>query len=56
MTPEQARAAYDQLKGEIRDHNSWRPPLDDASAVATYNREADALNARKGALDLTSVI
>ncbi|VBA54935.1 hypothetical protein LAUMK142_04877 [Mycobacterium pseudokansasii] len=51
MTPEQARAAYDQLKGEIRDHNSWRPPLDDASAVATYNREADALNARKGALE-----
>ncbi|MGV7275401.1 Tox-REase-5 domain-containing protein, partial [Mycobacterium kansasii] len=51
MTPEQARAAYNQLKGEIRDHNSWRPPLDDASAVATYNREADALNARKGALE-----
>ncbi len=51
MTPEQARAAYDQLKGEIRDHNSWRPPLDDAGTVATYNREADALNARKGALE-----
>ena len=51
MTPEQALAAYEQLKAEIRDHNSWRPPLNDAGAVASYNREADELNARKAALE-----
>lgn len=51
MTAEQARTAYDQLKEEIRKHNSWRPPLNDAGAVSAYDREADALNARKAALE-----
>ncbi|WP_425271232.1 Tox-REase-5 domain-containing protein [Mycobacterium gastri] len=51
MTTEQARAAYDQLKGEIREHNSWRPPLNDVGAVNAYDREAEALNTRKAALE-----
>ncbi|MDP7707557.1 Tox-REase-5 domain-containing protein [Mycobacterium sp. TY815] len=51
MTPEQARTAYDQLKGEIRGHNSRPPPLNDAGAVDIYNREAETLNARKAALE-----
>lgn len=51
MTTEQAREAYDQLKGEIREHNSWRPPLNDVGAVNAYDREAEALNARKAALE-----
>ncbi|OBI48089.1 hypothetical protein A5707_18425 [Mycobacterium kyorinense] len=51
MTPEQARAAYDRLKGHIRAHNLSPPPPHDTGAVAAYNREAAALNARKAALE-----
>ncbi|WP_245849365.1 hypothetical protein [Mycobacterium palustre] len=51
MTPDQARSAYERLKTEIRDHNSWLPPTNDAGAVAAYNREAEELNARKAGLE-----
>ncbi|MDP7703986.1 hypothetical protein [Mycobacterium sp. TY815] len=51
MTTEQARAAYGQLQGEISHHNSNPPPASDAGAVNTYNNNADALNARKAALE-----
>ncbi|WP_156689799.1 hypothetical protein [Mycobacterium sp. Marseille-P9652] len=49
--PDPAHAAYERLKGEIRAHNASPPPLNDANAVAAYNREADALNARKAELE-----
>ncbi|MEE6175389.1 hypothetical protein [Mycobacterium sp. 050134] len=49
--PNPADAAYERLKEEIRDHNSSPPPLNNADAVAAYNREADELNARKAALE-----
>lgn len=51
LPSQQTRDAYERLKAEIRDHNSARPPPNDAGAVAAYNREADALNARKADLE-----
>lgn len=51
MTTEQARSAYNQLKNEIATHNASPPPLNDANAVSAYNQHADALNAKKHALE-----
>jgi CdiA C-terminal tRNase domain len=48
---DETRDAYERLKTQIRDHNAVRPSPSDASAVAAYNREADALNARKAELE-----
>jgi hypothetical protein len=50
MTREQAEAAYDKLKGDIRDHNLRLHRIDAASAPG-YNTEANGLNARKAELE-----
>lgn len=49
--PQQARDDYDKLKDEIKNHNLRPPMLNDSNAVNAYNREADALNAKKAALE-----
>jgi hypothetical protein len=51
IATEQARADYDRLKTQILGHNANPPSLNDASAVNTYNQNADALNAKKAALE-----
>jgi hypothetical protein len=50
MTPGQAQAAYDKLKGDIREHNSRLPQIN-AGSASGYNAEANALNAQKAALE-----
>ncbi len=51
MTPEEARAAYNQLKDAIGAHNASPPDPSNKPAVDAYNARADVLNARKAALE-----